>query len=64
MFLSYCMYETNIFYRRQLSLKISLCDGQLFKFFHVDEVDVFYSLFLHVINFKGHVGPMHKFVCN
>ena len=64
MFLSYYMYETNLVLQTPIKLKISLYDGQPFLIFYVDEVDVFYSLFLYVINFKGHVGPMHKLVCN
>ena len=30
----------------------------------VNDVDVFYSLFLHVIIIKGHVGPMQQITCN
>ena len=63
MFLSYCMYETNLILQTPIKLKISLYDDQLFLIFYVNEVDVLFAIF-HVINFKGHVGPMYNFVCN
>ena len=57
------MYETNLVLQTPIKLKYPSVMASLFLIFYVDEVDVLFAIF-YVINFKGHVGPVYKFVCN
>ena len=64
MFLSYSMHETNSILQTSNKLKYPSVMASFFNNFVGMMWIFFYSLFFHVVIIKGHVGSMHKFVCN